>query len=112
MARKKVEGGARISMSKQASGTEWSGTYVKGYEIDSSLSKTGKQQIWQFVDEDGNPFEFYGCASMDNKMKQVPLNSMVWIKHGGTYKSKFGRDAANVEIEYDDELGADTKIQL
>src|SRR3990167_7512379 len=106
MARKKVEGGGRISLSKQTIGTEWSGIYVKGYEIDSSISPTGKQQIWQFMDDEGVPFEFYGCASMNVKMKQVPLQSTVWIKVAGTYKSRFGKDAANIEIDYDDEVPA------
>ena len=106
MARKKVEGGGRISLSKQTIGTEWSGIYVKGYEIDSSISPTGKQQIWQFMDDEGVPFEFYGCASMNVKMKQVPLQSTVWIKVAGTYKTKFGKDAANIEIDYDDEVPA------
>lgn len=101
MAFKKVEGANKISLAKQAQGTEWAGQFVKKYEIDSKLSPTGKQSIWQFLDEDGNTFEFYGCASLDIKMNQVPVGAIVKIKHAGTYKSKFGRDAASVEVEYD-----------
>lgn len=102
MAFKKVEGGSRVSLSKHTKGTEWTGVYIKKYEVDSAMSKNGKQNIYQLMDEDGMIHEFYGCASLDTKMNQVPLNAIVKITHGGTYTSKFGKEAVNAEVEYDD----------
>ena len=109
MARKRVEGGSRISFGKQEVGASWQGTYIKGYEIDSTMSQSKKQNVWQFEGEDGDIFEFYGNASIDMKMKQVPIGSMVWIKYAGKYKTKFGRDGASIDIDYDDALATEAK---
>lgn len=102
MAWKKAEGGQRISIIKQTLGSKWEGIYVKKYEVDSKITQSGKQVIWSFLDEDGKPFEFYGNGSLDHKMNGVPLNSSVRITFTEIYKTKFGKDAANVEVEFDD----------
>lgn len=103
MAWKKIEGGNKISLNKQTVGTEWVGQYSKRYEVDSAMSKTGKQTIWVLLNEEGVPMEFYGCASLDGKMSGVPLEAIVKIKLAGKYMTKFGKEAANVEVEYDDD---------
>lgn len=100
MAWTKVSGN-RISLGKQEVGTSWMGQYSKHYEVDSQMNKTGKQSIWVILNEDGTSIEFYGNASLDKAMKEVPLNAFVKIKLAGFYKTKFGKDAASVDVYFD-----------
>lgn len=102
MAMVKVEGGRRISLTKQEAGSSWEGILAKKYEISSAMSKTGKQWVYTLDNGDGTIQEFYGCASLDNKMAQVPENSVVKITLTGFWITKSKQNAADVEVEYDD----------
>ena len=103
-------GGSRIALAKQEVGTTWTGQYSKHYEVDSQMSKSGKQSIWVLLNEDGTTIEFYGCASLDQRMKEVPINAFVKIKLVGFYKSKFGKEAASVDVFFDRDE-PETKVQ-
>ena len=102
MAWKKSEGNKAISLKTQTIGSVWEGIYIGLKEVESKKSTTGKQNLWQFMDEEGVPFEIWGCGSLDHHMKGIPVNSPVKIKYTGTYVTKFGQEGANVDVEWDD----------
>lgn len=102
MAWKKVEASQAISLKKQIVGTVWEGVYTGRDEKPSKMDKDKTQYIWKFINEDGIPFEIWGCGSLNFNMKSVPLNAAVRIKYMGLYKTKNGQDGAGVEVDYDD----------
>lgn len=102
MAWKKSEGSKTISMKTQVVGSSWVGVYTGKKEVVSKKSKSGFQTIWEYMDEDGIPFAIWGFGSLDHHMRGIPVNSPVKITYTGLYKTNFGQDGANVEVEYDD----------
>jgi len=99
---KKSEGGTTIALKTQEVGSIWEGVYIGKKDVSSKLSKTGFQSLWEFMDNEGTPFAIWGCGSLDFHMKAIPVNSPIKIKYTGTYKTKFGQEGANVEVEWDD----------
>lgn len=102
MAWKKSEGSKAISLKTQTIGSSWVGVYTGKKDLPSTISKTGFHSLWEFMDEEGNPFAIWGCGSLDFHMRSIPVNSPIKITYTGLYKTKQGQQAANVEIEYDD----------
>jgi hypothetical protein len=77
------------------------GTYVGKEEI---TTKIGPQVIWNFVDEDGQPFGVYGFTNLNRCMLTLPIGSFCRLTYQGTKKctTKYGlKDVHQVLVEVD-----------
>ena len=77
------------------------GTYIGNKKI---TTKIGDQTIWQFTDEDEQPFGVYGFTMLNRALETVKLGSLCRITYLGTknVKTKFGmKDVHQVSVEID-----------
>jgi len=77
--------GGTIDVKKQPVGAEYVGEYKGVKEIETQL---GKQFIYKFENEEGEPFQMYGFTALNFKMESVPINTVVKITYKGTAKKK------------------------
>ena len=78
------------------------GTYTSKTDI---TTKVGPQVIWNFVDEDGQPFGVYGFTNLNRAMNGIKTSSLVRITYKGTQNcmTKFGmKNVHQVLVEVDD----------
>lgn len=79
------------------------GHFIGRKYIDTDL---GKQVIWMFTDQEGNPFSIYGFTNLNLSMEHAKLGVLCRIKYTGTkfmptkYKPK-GQDVHQVFVEVD-----------
>lgn len=77
------------------------GSYVGHKEI---TTKIGDQVIWQFTDEDEQPFGVYGFTMLNRAMESVKVGTLCRLTYRGTknVKTKFGmKDVHQVTVEVD-----------
>ena len=87
---------------KKEKGKPYVGTYTGKQDI---VTKIGPQTIWQFVDEDEQPFGIYGFTMLNRAMNNVGNGKLCRITYQGTknVKTKFGlKDVHQVLVEIDD----------
>lgn len=89
---------------KKHKGEEYIGEYLGHDEIET---KIGKQKIYKFRDENGNPFAIYGFTNLNRAMESIAEGILCRIVYTGTenVQTKFGmKDVhqVNVEIDTDD----------
>src|SRR3990167_543830 len=86
---------------KKEVGKHHVGNFVGQKEIET---KIGKQTIWQFTDEDGNPFGVYGFTNLNRAMESVKVGALCRLTYRGTQviKTKFGmKPVHQVSVEVD-----------
>ena len=77
------------------------GTYTGHKDI---KTKIGDQVIWQFTDEDEQPFGVYGFTMLNRAMEAVKIGTLCRLTYRGTknIKTKFGmKDVHQVLVEID-----------
>lgn len=75
------------------------GTYVGKKDVQT---KVGPQVIWQFMDDDEQPFAIYGFTNLNRAMEGVGVNAFCRITYKGTAKvqTKYGlKDVHQVVVE-------------
>lgn len=87
------------------------GTYTGKKDI---VTKVGPQTIWQFTDEDEQPFAIYGFTNLNRAMEGVGTGSVCRITYKGTAKvqTKYGmKDVHQVLVERQTSNGDDDDPQ-
>lgn len=82
------------------------GTYTGKKDI---VTKVGPQIVWQFTDEDEQPFAIYGFTNLNRAMEGVGLESVCRITYKGTQRvqTKFGmKDVHQVLVERQTNAGS------
>ena len=75
------------------------GEYLDKEEIET---KIGKQLIYKFRDESGNPFAMYGFTNLNRAMESIAIGTECRITYLGTQntKTKYGmKDVHMVRVE-------------
>ena len=91
-----------IDIKKDAPNTEHIGTYTGSREIET---KVGKNTIWEFNDEDGNPYAMFGFTWLNQSMKNIKVGTLTKIVYTGMHKKKgkFGiKDTHTCTVQIDD----------
>lgn len=79
------------------------GTYTGKSDI---TTKIGPQVVWNFIDDENQPFGIYGFTNLNRAMNSLKVGSLVRITYKGTLKcqTKFGlKDVHQVLVEVDDD---------
>ena len=79
------------------------GEYIGHDEIDT---KIGKQTVYKFRDEQGNPFSIYGFTNLNIALEAIREGTLCRMTYLGTenVKTKFGmKDVHQVRVEIDSE---------
>ncbi len=74
-------------------------------------TKIGEQTIYNFMDEEGEPFGIYGFTNLNRIMEGAKEDLLYRITYTGTEnrETKFGRkDVHQVKVEIDEEPGSET----
>lgn len=88
---------------KKDKGNPHIGTYVGKSNI---VNKIGPQTVFNFVDQEEQPFGVYGFTNLNRAMESVKEGSLCRITYQGTKNvmTKFGlKDVHQVLVEVDDE---------
>lgn len=91
-----------IDIRKEPIGKVFEGVYRGRREIPSDY---GKQWVYEFVDENGEPFAFYGLTVLNRAMEEVPIGTQTRITWEGkeTIQTKKGARQINmVKVEVDE----------
>lgn len=97
MARKPVTNNATDI--KDNEGVEYRGVYTGNKIIETKL---GEQTLWQFQDENHQPFSIYGFTNLNRAMEAVAPGTFLYITYQGTKKvqTKYGlKDVHQVLVE-------------
>lgn len=84
---------------KESEGTEFRGTYTGNKHIETKL---GEQTLWQFTDENNQPFSIYGFTNLNRAMENIGIGTFCYITYTGTKKvqTKFGmKDVHQVQVD-------------
>ena len=93
--------GQAIDIKKQSEAVV--GTFQGHKDI---TTKIGAQVIWNFLDEEGNPYGIYGFTNLNRYMEGAVVGKLYRITYQGTKNipTKFGKkDVHQVLVEIDEE---------
>lgn len=98
---------------KKYFGRAFEGEYLGKEEIET---KIGKQMIYKFRDESGNPFSVYGFTNLNRAMENLAIGTDCRLTYRGTenVQTKYGlKDVHMVTVEIAEvEGGIDTEVSF
>ena len=95
----------RISLKDGGIGVAHVGVYQGLEVVPSKMTKSGTQNVWNFLDEEGLPYSLYGFTNLDRSMSCVKAGTLCRITYQGTkiMDTKFQKNQAvhQVTVEID-----------
>lgn len=94
---------------KETEGVEYRGIFTGSKVIETKL---GEQTIWQFQDENHQPFSIYGFTNLNRALEAVAIGTFIYITYRGqkTVQTKYGMKPVH-QVDVDAEVPDTTEVK-